>query len=96
MKRILLIAVVALLSHLPAVAASDYVIKISGMTCKYCAYNVKKRLQKLDGVQQVSVDRDKGLATLTVKPGTKLTDAQLKKEIAEAGYNYRGMQSKPE
>jgi len=96
MKRILLIAILGLLAQLPALAASNYVIKIDGMTCKYCAYNIKKRLKKLDGVEKVEVDQDKGLATLQVKPGTQLTDAQLKAEIAAAGYNYRGMQSKPE
>lgn len=96
MKQILLIAVLALLAHLPVMAASNYVIKIDGMTCKFCAHNVKKRLKKLDGVEQVEVEQDKGLATLQVKAGTVLTDKQLKSLIAEAGYNYRGMQSKPE
>ena len=96
MKRILLICCLALLGHLPAFAASDYVIKIDGMTCKFCAYNIKKRLSKLEGVEKVVVEQDKGMATLQVKPGTKLTDEQLKAEIAEAGYNYRGMLSKPE
>ena len=96
MKRIILICCLALLGHLPAFAASDYVIKIDGMTCKFCAHNIKKRLSTLDGVEKVEVDQDKGLATLQVKAGSKLTDEQLKAEIAEAGYNYRGMQSKPE
>lgn len=96
MKRLYLIVCLMLGSQLAALAASDYVIKIDGMTCKFCAYNVKKRLNKLEGVEKVEVDQDKGLATLQVKPGTRLSDAQLRAEIAEAGYNYRGMQSKPE
>ena len=96
MKRILLIAILGLLAHLPVQAAPNYVIKIDGMTCKFCAYNVKKRLKKLDGVEQVEVNQDKGLATLQVKAGTVLTDEQLKSLIAEAGYNYRGIQSRPE
>lgn len=96
MKRILLIAILGLLAHLPVQAAANYVIKIDGMTCKFCAYNVKKRLKKIDGIEQVEVDQDKGLATLQVKAGTVLTDEQLKSLIAEAGYNYRGIQSRPE
>jgi len=96
MKRILLIAILGLLAHLPVLAAPNYVIKIDGMTCQFCAHNVKKRLKKLDGVEKVGVDQDKGLATLQVMAGTTLTDEQLKALIAEAGYNYRGMQSKPE
>lgn len=96
MKHVLLISVLGLFACLPALAASNYVIKIEGMTCKYCAYNIKKRLKKLDGVEKVEVDQDKGLATLQVKNGVSLTDKQLKAKIAEAGYNYRGMQSRPE
>lgn len=96
MIRILLITGLSILSLPPVLAASNYVIRIDGMTCKYCAYNVKKRLKKLDGVERVEVDRDKGLATLEVQAGTKLTDEQLKAEITGAGFNYRGMQSKPE
>lgn len=96
MKRVLLIAIIGLWVHLPVLAAANYVIKIDGMTCKFCAHNVKKRLKKLDGVESVSIDQDKGLATLQVKAGTKITDGQFKSLIAEAGYNYRGMQSMPE
>ena len=96
MKRLLLMAFLVLMANMQALAASNYVIKIDGMTCQYCAYNVKKRLKKLDGVEQVDVDQDQGLATLQVKAGIVLTDDRLKDLIAEAGYNYRGIQSKPE
>lgn len=96
MKRLLLLSLLLLGSPITASAASDYVIKIDGMTCKFCAHNVKKRLKKLDGVEGVSVDQDKGLATITVKPGTELNNDTLKTAISDAGYNYRGIQSRPE
>lgn len=96
MKHILLIAAFSLMTSLPVMAASNYVIKIDGMTCKFCAHNVKKRLKTLDGVEKVEVDQDKGTATLQVKSGTTISDEQFKGLVAEAGYNYRGMQSKPE
>lgn len=96
MRQIILLALLGVMTSLPVSAASDYVIRIDGMTCNYCAYNVKKRLKTLPGVEQVEVDQAQGLATVHVKTGTVLTDAQLKTLIAEAGYNYRGMQSKPQ
>ncbi|MDH5178668.1 MAG: heavy-metal-associated domain-containing protein [Gammaproteobacteria bacterium] len=96
MKVRFLALCLGLLFSLPVLAADSYVIKIDGMTCQFCAHNVKKRLKTIDGVEQVEVDQDKGLATLNVKPGTKLTDEQLKALIADAGYNYRGMQSQPQ
>ncbi|MDH5444342.1 MAG: heavy-metal-associated domain-containing protein [Gammaproteobacteria bacterium] len=96
MKKLIFIFLLALGGPLSAVADSSYVIKIDGMTCKFCAHNVKKHLKKLDGVEEVKVDQDKGLASLTVIPGTQLTDAKLKAVIAKAGYNYRGIQTRPE
>ena len=96
MLRTLLVSLLILASPAMAIAQQNYVIKIDGMTCKFCAHNVKKHLKNIDGVVDVSVDQDKGLATLSVKPGTQLTDEQLKGKIAEAGYNYRGMSAKPE
>jgi len=96
MKQFVFAVALGLLVNLPLLAAPNYVIKIDGMTCQYCAHNVKKRLKKLEGVEKVEVDQDKGTATLVVKAGASLTDEVLKKTIAEAGYNYRGIVNKPE
>ncbi len=96
MKQFVFAVALGLLVNLPLLAASNYVIKIDGMTCKFCAHNVKKRLKKLEGVEQVEVNQAMGTARLVVKAGTSLPDATLKKVIADAGYNYRGMLSKPD
>lgn len=96
MKQFVFALALGLLVNLPLQAASNYVIRIDGMTCKFCAHNVKKQLKKLEGVEQVEVDQDKGTATLVIKDGASLTDATLQKAIADAGYNYRGMLSKSE
>lgn len=94
MKSAFLSSLLLLALSLTAQASEQYVLKIDGMTCKYCAHNVKKTLQKLDGVESVKVDQDKGLASLQVKPGTQLSDDKLRKIIADTGFNYRGMQTK--
>ncbi len=40
-------------------------IKINGMSCAHCVGSVKKALEEVSGLSQVSVDLDKGEATFT-------------------------------
>lgn len=59
-------------------------LKVKGMTCQHCVMSVKKSLGKLDGIQNVAVDLQKGEVrfdnTKEVDPGL------IKKSLEEAGY----------
>jgi copper chaperone len=59
-------------------------LKVKGMTCQHCVISVKKSLGKLEGIQNVDVDLQKGAVrfdnTKGVDPGL------IKKTIEEAGY----------
>ena len=60
-------------------------IGIKGMTCKRCAKTIKRALLTKNGVKQVYVDRDKGVASVTYDPG--LTDLPtLQQIILRKGY----------
>ena len=61
-------------------------IGISGMECKFCAHNVKKNLSKLEGVKQVTVDLDKGVAFISMAPGKQANVEQIKNQITKAGF----------
>jgi copper chaperone len=39
-------------------------VKIKGMSCQHCVQSVAEALEKLDGVQSVVVDLDKGEAQI--------------------------------
>lgn len=41
------------------------VIKISGMSCKFCAKSVEKSMTSVEGVESVKLDLTSGLATVT-------------------------------
>ena len=61
-------------------------VEISGMHCDNCAAKVETALKSLNGVEKVSVDRDKGEALVTVKAKTSVKTADLVKAVAAVGY----------
>lgn len=58
---------------------------VTGMGCANCSKTVQNTLNKLDGVKSAAVDFAQKTAEVTYDE-TKLTEAQLKETVAEAGY----------
>ncbi len=59
-------------------------IKIKGMSCQHCVKAVKKALEEIEGVSNVSVDLLKGEAAYDVSRPVD-TDV-IKEKIKKAGY----------
>jgi len=59
-------------------------VKIKGMSCQHCVKAVKKTLEEIDGITDVSVDLATGEATFEE---SGLVDGDLIREkITKAGY----------
>jgi copper chaperone len=59
-------------------------VKIKGMSCQHCVKTVKKTLEEIDGIANVSVDLVSGEATFEE---TRPVDGGLIREkIKKAGY----------
>jgi len=57
---------VVLLTAIPALAGDQTAtLKVEGMTCASCPYQVKKSLTSIDGVKAADVSLDTKLATVT-------------------------------
>ncbi|MBI4471506.1 MAG: cation transporter [Acidobacteria bacterium] len=52
-------------------------VRVEAFDCTFCAYGLEKRLQKLDAVRSVSLDRTKAVLTVTAKPGKDLAIDEL-------------------
>lgn len=64
-------------------------IIVEGMSCGHCSAAVEKALKELDGVKDVKVSlEDK---TATVDSERDVPEAELKKAVEDAGYDYRGI-----
>ena len=59
-------------------------LKVKGMTCQHCVMSVQKALAKLEGIQHVEVDLQKGEVRFDNTKGT--APDVLKKAIEEAGF----------
>ncbi|WP_323959803.1 heavy metal transporter [Arthrobacter sp. JZ12] len=66
---------------------STTVVSISGMTCGHCVSSVTEEISAIEGVQNVTVDLNKGgISTATVTSETELDPEQIGEAVAEAGY----------
>ncbi|HTW94254.1 MAG TPA: heavy metal-associated domain-containing protein [Tepidisphaeraceae bacterium] len=64
-------------------------IKIQGMHCHKCEANIQKALSRLDGVHEVEVDFNSGLASVLFDPKRAAVE-QLTASVTEAGYEVVG------
>jgi copper chaperone len=56
---------------------------VLGMTCAHCVKAVQDELDKIDGVDEVTVDLESKQVTVV---GSALDDAGIREAIEEAGY----------
>ncbi len=61
-------------------------VTILGMSCPFCAYGVQQKLQKLEGVTDLEVVLDTGLATLTLEEEADISNEQLQETVKDAGF----------
>lgn len=61
-------------------------VTILGMSCPFCAYGVEQKLKKLDGVEDLEVVLETGIASLTMENGADLSNDLLKKTVKKAGF----------
>ncbi len=61
-------------------------VTILGMSCPFCAYGVEQKLKRLDGVVELEVVLETGLATITLEEDADVSNALLQKTVKEAGF----------
>ncbi len=72
-----------------------YELRVDGLTCPFCAYGIEKKLNAIDGVDEVEFDLNSGLVTVDVAEGTSLDDSQMTELFNDAGFTYRSMTETP-
>jgi copper chaperone CopZ len=61
-------------------------VTILGLACPFCAYGLQQKMQDLDGIDELEVDLEKGLATLTMSVGGDLSNEILLQTVKDAGF----------
>lgn len=67
-------------------ASPRAVVKIDGMACPFCTYNIQRQLEALDGVRQTDVSLKKGEAYVTLSSNNPATAEQLRRAVESAGF----------
>ena len=81
------VLVITLLATSAFAGQLEYELKVEGMKCAYCAYNVSKQLESLDGVVSDSVDVNLEQGRVTLRSETELENTQLAEVLLKAGFN---------
>lgn len=87
MFKQLLVLLAGLTLSLSALAAGNqYTLGVKGVACPYCAFGVEKRLNKIDGVENVAVDIGDSVVRVRMAEGTNLTEPTARTAVEEAGF----------
>lgn len=104
MKRIpmvaaLFVALLAMAMLVPASQAQDKAqdkietpdaeVYVDGLACPFCAYGLEKKLKKLDAVQKMEVQLEKGRVLLVFKEDQTLTEKEIQQAVKKAGFTAR-------
>ena len=96
MKRLMLAMVLSLGWSAAAFAdGTRYELRVDGLVCPFCAYGIEKKLNAIDGVDEVVIDLTSGLVTVDVTEGAVLNDSQMTELFNDAGFTYRSMTETP-
>ncbi|MBL0342523.1 MAG: heavy-metal-associated domain-containing protein [Bacteroidetes bacterium] len=89
-----LIAFIAF-SFFNCIAASSFsqVVSISlgldGLTCPLCSRGVENSLKKLTFIEEITMDLENTSATITFKPNSTVSYAEVIKKVFDAGFSTR-------
>jgi len=77
-----------LLFSLSVVAKHEQTVEIdlSGLTCSFCVYGLKKNLEKHDDVEKADISLKNNKTRIHLKPGATVTEEELKEIIIDAGF----------
>ena len=90
MKKFLLL-MPALLLATAAARAETIEMKVYGMVCGFCAQGIEASLRKLPATVDVVVSLEKKLVVVKTRNGEDITDPDLRKAIADAGYDMKSV-----
>ncbi len=67
-------------------------INLSGLTCSFCVYGLKKNLEKHDEVEKADISLKQNKARIYLTPDAAVTEEDLKEIIKDAGFASRESQ----
>ncbi len=90
MKKIVLTILFILYCNSMAYAAgTEYQLGVDGVACPFCVYGIEKQLSKLEGIERIVTDIQKGLMILIMEDGSTLSEAAISGAVTKACFSLR-------
>ncbi len=80
----------ALPASVPA-QVTGVTVRVDGLSCPFCAYSLEKKLKEVDGVENLVINVDEGVATFGLAEGQGADFDVLAKVVKKAGFTPRGI-----
>lgn len=64
-------------------------VKVDGLVCTFCAYNLEKKLKRVDAVEDLKILVNAGFAELEIKEGKSIDIDGIKKAVRDGGFTPR-------
>jgi copper chaperone CopZ len=64
-------------------------VKLDGLVCTFCAYNLEKKLKRVEAVEDLKILVNAGLAELNIKEGKPIDVDGIKKAVKDSGFTPR-------
>lgn len=91
---IMALLLVAAVLGAPAVSLAgpaSVTVRVDGLSCPFCAYGLEKRIKKMEGVKDLTIDIENGTVTVVYQDKKFFTEQGLSKTVKEAGFTPKGM-----
>jgi len=73
----------------------SYALGVDGMSCPLCVYGLEKQLHRLDGVDTVATDLNKGRVRIGMHEGKALDQPRVQQAVRDAGFTLRSFAPLP-
>jgi copper chaperone len=101
MRRVTSVTTILLVASLLSIVACDRqpvqvktVFTVEGMHCDACSSSIVASLERVEGMEAVTADHEKGKAVAVYRL-REVESEELKIEIEKLGYTVTGMDTKP-
>jgi len=85
------IVALTLLFLMPVAQASGplYALQVDGLACPFCAYGIEKKLNSIEGIDDIQVDIRKGEVIVIMAEGFPLAEELAREKVKDAGFTLR-------
>lgn len=91
MKKLFLFVFAVVLQTVTHAQINTVLLKVDGLTCSACSFATQKSILQLDFVEDIKMDLNSHIATITFKPGKKISIQQISKKVYDAGFSVGSM-----